>query len=204
MLFSSYTFLFQFLPATVLAFAAARRHSPRAGIMVLAGASLFFYGAWRPIYLLLLVVSIAVNFGLGLRMDDPLRRRAIGAFGVALNLAVLGLIALVPFPTEVYGNYPNERPAIIVYCVAISAPSIASAVLFRYAAQDNRLIDPSTPREWVIHSQLRSLSIPAVFLTSIPVSFIAVGLGQLWWLWMIPLRVYFTRRYGKITDVWDG
>jgi alginate O-acetyltransferase complex protein AlgI len=89
MLFSSYTFLFQFLPATVLAFAAARRHSPRAGIMVLAGASLFFYGAWRPVYLLLLVASIAVNFGLGLRMEDPLRRRAIGTLGVALNLAVL-------------------------------------------------------------------------------------------------------------------
>src|SRR5476649_2166947 len=89
MLFSSYTFLFQFLPVTVLAFAAARRHSPRCGIMVLAGASLFFYGAWRPIYLLLLLASIAVNFGLGLRMEDPLRRRAIGAFGVALNLAVL-------------------------------------------------------------------------------------------------------------------
>src|ERR1019366_3355606 len=89
MLFSSYTFLFQFLPATVLAFAAARRHSPRAGIMVLAGASLFFYGAWRPVYLLLLIASVAVNFGLGLRMEDPLRRRAIGTFGVALNLAVL-------------------------------------------------------------------------------------------------------------------
>jgi alginate O-acetyltransferase complex protein AlgI len=89
MLFSSYTFLFQFLPATVLAFAAARRHSPRAGILVLAGASLFFYGAWRPVYLLLLLASVAVNFGLGLRMEDPLRRRAIGAFGVALNLALL-------------------------------------------------------------------------------------------------------------------
>src|ERR1700737_2018326 len=89
MLFSSYAFLFQFLPATVLAFAAARRHSPRAGIMVLAGASLFFYGAWRPVYLLLLIVSIAANFALGLRMEDPLRRRAIGLFGVALNLALL-------------------------------------------------------------------------------------------------------------------
>src|SRR5437899_3615727 len=89
MLFSSYTFLFQFLPATVLAFAAARRHSPRAGIMVLAGASLFFYGAWRPVYLLLLIASIAINFTLGLRMADPLRRRAAGSFGVALNLAVL-------------------------------------------------------------------------------------------------------------------
>src|SRR6201987_5576115 len=89
MLFSSSTFLFQFLPATVLAFAAARRHSPRAGILVLAGASLFFYGAWRPGYLLLLLASVAVHFGLGLRMEDPLRRRATGTFGVALNLAVL-------------------------------------------------------------------------------------------------------------------
>ncbi|HXN68208.1 MAG TPA: MBOAT family protein, partial [Bradyrhizobium sp.] len=89
MLFSSYTFLFQFLPATVLAFAAARLHSPRAGIMVLAAASLFFYAAWRPAYLLLLIASIAVNFSLGLRMEDPARRRNIGALGVALNLAVL-------------------------------------------------------------------------------------------------------------------
>jgi TMEM175 potassium channel family protein len=121
---------------------------------------------------------------------------------IALNLAVLGLIALVPFPTDVYGNYPQERPALIVYCVAISAPSIAAAVMFRYAAQGNRLIDASIPREWVIHSQLRSLSIPIVFLTSIPISFVAVGLAQLWWIWMIPLRIYFTRRYGKITDVW--
>jgi alginate O-acetyltransferase complex protein AlgI len=97
MLFSSYTFLFQFLPATALAFTAARRHSPRAGIMVLAGASLFFYGAWQPIYLLLLTASVAVNFGLGLRMEDPRRRRAVGTFGVALNLAVLGYFKYTNF-----------------------------------------------------------------------------------------------------------
>src|ERR1700751_717019 len=89
MLFSSYTFLFQFLPATVLAFAAARRHSPRAGILVLTAASLFFYGAWRPVYMLLLIASVAANFSLGLLMQDPLRRRAVGLVGVALNLALL-------------------------------------------------------------------------------------------------------------------
>src|SRR3954451_8312050 len=89
MLFSSYTFLFQFLPAVALAFAAARRHSPRAGIMVLVAASLSFYGAWKPIYLLLFVGSVAVNFSLGLRMEDPARRRATGTLGVALNLATL-------------------------------------------------------------------------------------------------------------------
>src|SRR6516225_4328018 len=89
MLFSSYTFLFQFLPATILAFLAARRHSPRAGILVLAGASLFFYGAWKPVYLLLLIASVAMNFSLGLGMEDAQRRPVIGAFGVALNLLVL-------------------------------------------------------------------------------------------------------------------
>src|SRR3954454_14507383 len=88
MLFSSYTFLFQFLPATALAFAAARLHSPRAGIMVLAGASLIFYGGWKPAYLLLLLGSIGFNFWLGLKMQDPLRRRSFGMLGVAANLAL--------------------------------------------------------------------------------------------------------------------
>jgi alginate O-acetyltransferase complex protein AlgI len=89
MLFSSYAFLFQFLPVVALAFAAARRYSPRCGIVVLAFASLIFYAAWKPVYLLLLVASIGVNFWLGLRMEDPARRRSFGTLGVALNLALL-------------------------------------------------------------------------------------------------------------------
>ena len=86
MLFSSYAFLFQFLPVVALAFAVARRVSPRCGIWALAFASLIFYGAWKPIYLLLLIASIGFNFWLGLKMEDPLRRRGIGTLGVTLNL----------------------------------------------------------------------------------------------------------------------
>ena len=97
MLFSSYTFLLQFLPTTALAFAAARLHSPRAGIMVLAGASLIFYGAWKPAYLLVLLASIGCNFWLGLQMEDPLRRRRFGTLGVILNLAVLGYFKYTNF-----------------------------------------------------------------------------------------------------------
>jgi alginate O-acetyltransferase complex protein AlgI len=97
MLFSSYTFLFQFLPAVALAFAAARRHSPRAGILVLVAASLLFYGAWRPVYLLLLLASIAANFSLGLLMESPRRRRSVGMCGVALNLLLLGYFKYTNF-----------------------------------------------------------------------------------------------------------
>jgi uncharacterized membrane protein len=128
-------------------------------------------------------------------------RRLDGRF-IALNLVVLGLVALLPFPTEVYGEYTSARPALIVYAAAISASGLASAALWRYATRDNRLIDPSTPREWVAHAHLRGLTIPAVFLTSIPISFIAVPAAQLWWLLLIPLRSALVRRYGKITEIW--
>ena len=103
MLFSSYTFLLQFLPATALAFAAARRHSPRAGILVLLGASLFFYGAWQPIYLALLLVSIAFNFWFGLLMEDAARRRAVGILGITLNLAALGYFKYTNFILDALG-----------------------------------------------------------------------------------------------------
>jgi alginate O-acetyltransferase complex protein AlgI len=104
MLFSSFTFIFQFLPATVLAFAAARLHSPRAGIFVLLGASLMFYGAWKPVYLLLFLVSIAVNFALGLLMADPKRRHIIGTIGVAANLAALGYFKYTGFLLDSVGR----------------------------------------------------------------------------------------------------
>ena len=97
MLFSSFAFLFQFLPATILAFAAARLHSPRAGIIVLVAASLVFYGAWRPVYLLLFLGSVVINFMLGLAMEKPERRRAVGLCGVTLNLAVLGFFKYANF-----------------------------------------------------------------------------------------------------------
>jgi alginate O-acetyltransferase complex protein AlgI len=110
MLFSSFTFLFQFLPATVLAFAAGRRHSPRAGILVLVGASLFFYGAWKPIYLLLFLASIGVNFGLGLLMAAPARRRAVGIAGVTLNLAALCYFKYTDFALDSIAALGGPQP----------------------------------------------------------------------------------------------
>jgi uncharacterized membrane protein len=128
-------------------------------------------------------------------------RRIDGRF-IAINITLLGFVALLPYPTDAFGNYPSSRPTLIVYAGSISATGFASAALWFYASRDNRLIDPSTPREWVVHSHLRALSIPAVFLTSIPFAFVGVTAAELWWLWLIPLRAAFTRRYGRITDIW--
>jgi uncharacterized membrane protein len=134
------------------------------------------------------------------RMFKVIRR--IDSRFIALNLLLLGLVALLPFPTEVFGDYPSSRPALVVYAASVSATGLASAALWWYASAGNRLIDAATPRDWIVHSRLRGLSIPAVFLVSIPISFISVDAAQISWALLLPLRIVFARRYGKITEIW--
>jgi alginate O-acetyltransferase complex protein AlgI len=97
MLFSSYKFIFIFLPIITLAFALGRLHSARAAVVVLAIASLYFYAAWKHAYVFLLFGSILLNFSLGLLASQHGRRRAIVIAGVILNLLLLGYFKYATF-----------------------------------------------------------------------------------------------------------
>ena len=102
MLFNSYIFIFGFLPI-VLAGHALLRGSPTVfwPIAWLVAASLVYYAWWRPEYLLLLLFSVAVNFGLGkLIIDGGLSRsraRAVLTAGIIFNLCLLGYFKYAGF-----------------------------------------------------------------------------------------------------------
>jgi alginate O-acetyltransferase complex protein AlgI len=89
MVFSSPVFLFLFLPCVLLLYFGLRTSLRN---LVLLGSSLFFY-AWGETYLvLLMVLSIIVNWGLGLWIgstEAPPRRRVGLALGVVFNLGLL-------------------------------------------------------------------------------------------------------------------
>lgn len=70
MLFNSPQFLFFFLPLTLWVFhkLSLAGHADRARAW-LVFASLGFYGWWEPVYLLLILASIAVNYGLAISLD---------------------------------------------------------------------------------------------------------------------------------------
>lgn len=94
-LFSSYEFVFLFLPITVcLFFLISARGSYRQALGFLTVASLFFYGWWKPVYLILLGLSILTNYYTALAIARPdikhSQRRLLLTFGVTFNL---GLIA---------------------------------------------------------------------------------------------------------------
>jgi alginate O-acetyltransferase complex protein AlgI len=95
MLFSSYIFLFAFLPATLGGFCLLSRYAgPKSAKLWLTLASLVFYGWWNPVYVGLIVPSMLFNFWMGRRIGNAVHsgRRAGGLlfFGVGANLLLLG------------------------------------------------------------------------------------------------------------------
>jgi hypothetical protein len=74
-LFNSYVFIFCFLPIVLAGYLLLRRAvQPLWPIAWLVLASLVYYSWWRPVYLLLLLFSVAVNYGFGKLIIDGGRR----------------------------------------------------------------------------------------------------------------------------------
>jgi len=102
MLFNSPVYIFIFLPLVVIIyFILNKMRFTIAGKVWLVLASLFFYGYWDEKYLILIMASIAVNYGVGraLRFEQQtearrsariLGRRTILILGVVFNLGLLG------------------------------------------------------------------------------------------------------------------
>lgn len=108
MLFNSFVYIFLFLPLVIWGYYALNRHRPDifpcpgpASRCWLAGASLFFYGYWNPIYLPLIIGSISVNFFIGKALGKPSRsprfRKRLLITGVSFNLVLLGFFKYADF-----------------------------------------------------------------------------------------------------------
>jgi alginate O-acetyltransferase complex protein AlgI len=69
LLFSSWPFIAVFLPITWAVFRLLQKHANREiTLLWLVAASLFFYGWFKPIYLLIVLVSMAANYALGMML----------------------------------------------------------------------------------------------------------------------------------------
>ena len=90
MLFNSFEFIFIFLPVVFcLFYLAADKLGNRAAILTLVIASLGFYAYWNPIYILLLLASMLVNFTLGRTIGRTPDKRLL-ILGIVFNLGLLG------------------------------------------------------------------------------------------------------------------
>lgn len=95
MVFSSAVFLFVFLPAVLILHTVIRNTTVR-NILLIA-ASLVFYAWGEPVYVLLLLASIALNFLLGRFVWG---RKPVLVAAVMVNLAFLVVFKYVGFIVE--------------------------------------------------------------------------------------------------------
>ena len=107
MVFSSNEFLFFYLPLSlILYFITPIRYRNLALFLV----SLVFYGWEKPIYLLIMLFIIAVNYIFGYLIDrageDAGKRRQMLTLGVVINLATLGFFKYADFVLENLARIP--------------------------------------------------------------------------------------------------
>ena len=115
-----------------------------------------------------------------------------------LNLATLGVVAFVPFPTSVLGDHGNTTAAVVFYAATMVLLGGLASALWGYASHTRRLITADTPTGFVRHSMLRSLVVPAVFAASIPIAFADPNAAEWFWLSIVLVRLALRRQYGSI------
>jgi uncharacterized membrane protein len=98
---------------------------------------------------------------------------------IVLNMFYLGWIVLIPFSSEVLGEYGGTAAAIVLYAANLIGVVLTGMWM---AADAHRadLVDTSAAAHR--EQRYRSFFIAVVFLVSIPVAFVAPGLAAFVWL----------------------
>jgi uncharacterized membrane protein len=98
---------------------------------------------------------------------------------IGLNLLYLGWIVLIPFSSEVLGEYGGETVGVVVYSVNLAVVVLIGLLMGADARRrDLTATDDRTHRQ----AQIRSAYIAAVFMLSIPLAFLAPGFAPYLWL----------------------
>ena len=120
---------------------------------------------------------------------------------VFLTVVYLSFIALLPFPTGLVGEFPQNPISIVAFAVNMAAVSTMEAVLLSHAWR-NKLLSQDMPRDAFRWMLTMSLSPVALFVLSLPVAFIATWLAVLVWALSIPVQGFLNRRRPASADVY--
>ena len=104
MVFSSLNFLFIFFPAVLIVYFLVPFRCKNAVLLL---ASLFFYAWGEPVYVILMMLNIMLNYVIGLQMEAALsrhhRKRHLCA-GIIVNLMLLGFFKYSGFLVQIAGS----------------------------------------------------------------------------------------------------
>lgn len=115
-----------------------------------------------------------------------------------INLFLLMSIVLTPFATSVLADYGDQPLGVVVYAGSIATTGLLMTLLAWYALGNGRLaaagFDPLIGR----YMTLRGLSVPLVFLATLPLAWVGSTTVELSWLAVVPIQVFLRRHYETV------
>ena len=98
---------------------------------------------------------------------------------LGLNLVYLGFVVLIPFSSELLGEYGGKTTAVVFYSLNLAVVVLLGLLMSADARRRGLTsIDDRTHRE----NRLRSAYIAGIFLLSIPLAYLAPTLAPYLWL----------------------
>jgi uncharacterized membrane protein len=98
---------------------------------------------------------------------------------IGLNLVYLGFIVLIPFSSELLGEYGGKTTALVFYSVNLAIVVLLGLLMSADARRRGLTkIDDRTHRE----NQIRGTYIAGIFLLSIPLAYVAPNIAPYFWL----------------------
>jgi len=87
-----------------------------------------------------------------------------------MNIWYLLVISFIPFPSALFGSYPNETLSFIFYVCSMVLVTSISMLMLAYASYNNRLINKDIPKSIIKYLFLRQFTSLLVFFLAIPLA----------------------------------
>jgi uncharacterized membrane protein len=114
---------------------------------------------------------------------------------LVLNLALLGSVAFIPFPTRLIAEFGDSLTTAI-YAISLAVTGLLGSAMLWYAWRAG-LVDPAASTLAVRNYTVRGLVVPGIFLASLVVlALLGPRAGQLSWLAIPFVQAAVSRRYG--------
>ncbi len=93
------------------------------------------------------------------------------------NMVFLMVVALIPFPTALLGQYFEQRLAVILYAITVTVSGLLLQGLWRYAVHRRRLVDRDLDIQIVREVSRKNMVVPIIYMIAIGMAFINVPLS---------------------------
>ena len=104
-----------------------------------------------------------------------------------LNFLFLMVVAFVPFPTSLLGEYGDHQLPVAVYAATLAIGRLLLTAIHWYSTRDDQLLSETQDPATVHFFLIRGLTITSIFLLSIVISFFSVSAAI--WTWFVMMGI---------------